>query len=106
MLANVPLTIAGTTSIENQRAGLAAGLLNTSMQLGGACGLGVIAVVVTSLSNPGAGSPDAAALQTGLWVCLVGFCLPALMVVVLGRPQKTIPAHRGPSTAAKSPAEG
>jgi|SRR5215207_9346121 len=40
MLSNVPLTITGTESAGEEERGLAAGLLNTSIQLGSAWGLG------------------------------------------------------------------
>jgi hypothetical protein len=46
MLSNVPLTIVGSGSAGEDERGLAAGLLNTSMQLGNAWGLGVVATVV------------------------------------------------------------
>jgi EmrB/QacA subfamily drug resistance transporter len=82
MLANVPLTIAGTSSIENRRAGLAAGLLNTSIQLGSAVGLAVVAVVV-ALASQGAPSPDVGALRQGVLTCAV-FCLLALAIVAGG----------------------
>jgi MFS family permease len=82
MLANVPLTIAGTSSIENRRAGLAAGLLNTSIQLGSALGLAVVAVIVALVSEA-APSPDAGALRWGVLTCAV-FCLLAFAIVTAG----------------------
>jgi hypothetical protein len=83
MLANVPLTMAGTSAVEERDAGLAAGALNTSMQLGGACGLAAVAVVVATVSGSGLVSADA--VSVGLVVCLVAFCLPAL-AATLGVP--------------------
>jgi MFS family permease len=50
MLSNVPLTIVGSGSAGEDERGLAAGLLNTSMQLGSAWGLGVVATVVAAAS--------------------------------------------------------
>jgi EmrB/QacA subfamily drug resistance transporter len=82
MFGNVSLTIAATLSIEEERAGLAAGLLNTSMQLGGAVGLGVVAVVVASGSA--IGGLDLASLRLGLLICLLAFCLPAVALVAVG----------------------
>jgi len=43
MFSNVSLTIAGTGATGEDGRGLAAGLLNTSVQLGNAWGLGVVA---------------------------------------------------------------
>jgi predicted MFS family arabinose efflux permease len=77
MLANVPLTLAGTAAVEEQDAGLAAGVLNTSMQLGGACGLAVVAVVAATLSGTAA-TLSTRAIESGLMLCLVAFCLPAV----------------------------
>jgi hypothetical protein len=50
MLSNVLLTIVGSGSAGEDERGLAAGLLNTSMQLGNAWGLGVVATVVAAAS--------------------------------------------------------
>jgi EmrB/QacA subfamily drug resistance transporter len=83
MLANVPLMVAATSGLREQHAGLAAGLANTGMQLGGAVGLGVIAVV-TAAGGPD--PPDGDALRWALLTCLGGFCLPALVLVGFGLP--------------------
>jgi EmrB/QacA subfamily drug resistance transporter len=81
MLANVPLTIAGTSAVEERHAGLAAGALNTSMQLGGALGLAVVAVVAASASGAARGlSPGA--IEVGLLLSLFAFCVPALAVAL------------------------
>jgi hypothetical protein len=48
MLSNVSLTIAGSGGADEDERGLAAGLLNTSIQLGNAWGLGVVATVVAA----------------------------------------------------------
>jgi hypothetical protein len=77
MLANVPLILAGTAAVEEQDAGLAAGTLNTSMQLGGACGLAVVAVVAAWVSGT-APVLSERAIELGLVLCLVAFCLPAI----------------------------
>jgi hypothetical protein len=50
MISNVPLTIVGSGSAGEDERGLAAGLLNTSMQLGSAWGLGVVATVIAAAS--------------------------------------------------------
>ena len=53
---SVALTIMATSSLGVQHAGLAAGLVNTSNQLGGGFGLGIVATVVAitaEQSSPG-----------------------------------------------------
>ncbi len=92
MLSNVSLTAAGTRHLDSAHGGLAAGLLNTSTQLGNGWGLGVVAVVVASALN---GSPEptdpvdyANALRLGLLACLC-FCILALLLVVFGLERRT-----------------
>ncbi len=48
MLAEVPLTLVASTSVGANRSGLAGGILNTSLQLGHAVGLGAIATIVAA----------------------------------------------------------
>jgi EmrB/QacA subfamily drug resistance transporter len=91
MLSNVPLTIVGSGSAGEDERGLAAGLLNTSMQLGNAWGLGVVATVVAAASvalGGEAGGPEAlvGGLRWGLYAC-VGFAVLALPVVLKGLPR-------------------
>lgn len=92
MFSNVALTAAGTGAVGEDKGGLAAGLLNTSIQLGSALGLAVVAAVVaaTAVSGPsgagsgvGAGAGAAAGLRWGMVTCLV-FCLSALVLVGAG----------------------
>jgi EmrB/QacA subfamily drug resistance transporter len=82
MFSNVALTIAGTAGVGAAHGGLAAGLLNTSIQLGSALGLAVVAAVVatTTLSGPNGASTG---LRWGMATCLV-FCLSALALVGAG----------------------
>lgn len=86
MICNVALTIAGSGGAGEGRKGLSAGLLNTSIQLGNAWGLGIVATVVaaTTIGGEGAG-PEAlvGGLRWGTLVC-VGFAALALSVVLLG----------------------
>jgi EmrB/QacA subfamily drug resistance transporter len=86
MLANVALTVAATAAVGDERSGLAAGLLNTSMQLGGGWGLGVASAVVAgalaATGDTGAGA-YAAALRWGL-VCCLAFAVLGLMLVAVG----------------------
>ncbi len=92
MLSNVPLTIVGSGSAGEDERGLAAGLLNTSMQLGNAWGLGVVATVVAAasaaLGGEAAGDAEAlvGGLRCGLYAC-VGFAVLALPVVLKGLPR-------------------
>jgi EmrB/QacA subfamily drug resistance transporter len=89
MFSNVPLTIAGSGGTDER--GLAAGLLNTSIQLGNAWGLGIVATVVAAASaalGGEAGSSEAlvSGLRWGLYAC-VGFAVLALPVVLTGLPR-------------------
>ena len=73
MLSNVPLTIAGSGGAGEDDSGLAAGLLNTSIQLGNAWGLGVVATVVaavaTALGGDAVGSEAlVGGLRGGCWL--------------------------------------
>jgi EmrB/QacA subfamily drug resistance transporter len=91
MLSNVPLTIVGSGSAGEDERGLAAGLLNSSMQLGNAWGLGVVATVVAAASaalGGEAGGSEAlvGGLRWGLYACL-GFAVLALPVVLMGLPR-------------------
>jgi EmrB/QacA subfamily drug resistance transporter len=86
MLSSVPLTVAGTACIDNAQAGLSAGLLNSSMQLGNGWGLGIVAAVVAATA-PAAGPADAGSLRWGLVACL-GFCLAALALAAAGLPRR------------------
>jgi EmrB/QacA subfamily drug resistance transporter len=92
MLSNVPLTIVGSGSAGEDERGLAAGLLNTSIQLGNAWGLGVVATVVAAASaalGGEAGGSEAlvGGLRWGLYAC-VGFSVLALPVVLMGLPTR------------------
>jgi hypothetical protein len=83
MLSNVSLMVAGTSSLEDAQAGLGAGLLNTSIQLGSGVGLGVVATVI-AMSLPGqTAEVDAVALQWGLMACLL-FVAVAITLVARG----------------------
>jgi EmrB/QacA subfamily drug resistance transporter len=91
MLSNVPLTIVGSGSAGEDERGLAAGLLNTSMQLGNAWGLGVVATVVAAASaalggEVGDSEALVGGLRWGLYAC-VGFAVLALPVVLTGLPR-------------------
>ena len=88
---SVALTIMATSSLGDQRAGLAAGLVNTSNQLGGGFGLGIVATVV-AITAEQSGAVDAKALVFGFLACL-SFVVPAL--ILSSRPAlSTITEHR------------
>jgi MFS family permease len=93
MLSNVPLTIAGAESAGEDERGLASGLLNTSIQLGNAWGLGVVATVVAAVASTLGGEaagPEAlvGGLRSGLYAC-AGLAVLALpIVLVLLRDEK------------------
>ncbi len=71
------LMVAGTSGVVDDEQGLAAGLLNSSLQVGGACGL----AVVTAAILPGT---ELAMLHPGVAVSL-GFAVLTLLVQVVGR---------------------
>jgi predicted MFS family arabinose efflux permease len=88
-LTFVPLTLLATTNVQNEDAGLASGIFNTSQQIGGALGLAVLSTLAasrtSSLTKDGVGGTEAltrgfhvafavgaAFLAAGLAVLLVG----------------------------------
>jgi hypothetical protein len=98
MFSNVPLTIAGSGGTGEGERGLAAGLLNTSIQLGNAWGLGVVATVVAAVTiahgGEAAGSEAlVGGLRWGLYAC-AGFAVLALPVVFLGLPKNGLPGKQ------------
>ncbi|MDM0010252.1 hypothetical protein QTI19_36160 [Variovorax sp. J22R203] len=69
------LMVAGTTGVADEEQGLAAGLLNSSLQVGGACGLAVL----TAAIGPGTAL---AMLYPGVGVML-GFAVLTLLAQVI-----------------------
>jgi hypothetical protein len=67
----VTSTIAAVSGVEEQEAGLASGLINTSQQVGGALGLAVLASVANSVTNDATGSPPQA-LTDGFQAAFLG----------------------------------
>jgi MFS family permease len=75
LLSNVALTIAGTDHPDSGVEGLLAGVLNTSIQLGTALGLGLVASVTAALLSHGL----ADALRGGFLTCTVAALLAVLL---------------------------
>ena len=102
MLSNVALTIAGSGGAGENRKGLSAGLLNTSIQFGNSWSLGIVATVVAATTvGDGAASPEAlvGGLRWGALAC-VAFAVAAVPVVLLGLPGREREAGSGRGTVA------
>jgi EmrB/QacA subfamily drug resistance transporter len=97
----VPITIAATSGVAREDAGLASGLLNTTQQVGGSLGLAVLSAVSTSriTSELHSGSTPAAALThgfTGAFAVSAILCAVAAvvaMVVLPGRRRDVEDVH-------------
>jgi EmrB/QacA subfamily drug resistance transporter len=95
-LSFVPVTIASLTGVERSDAGVAAGLVNTSRQIGGAIGLAAASTIAaTSTSHyvdahPALAASSAAALdhgfQTALYALTGLLLLGALIAITLLKP--------------------
>lgn len=55
----VPLTLAATTNVDDDHAGLASGIFNTSQQIGGALGLAVLSTLAADRTDAVGGTPTA-----------------------------------------------
>src|SRR4051812_4344063 len=90
--AFIPISIAGLAGVEEHRAGLAAGLLNTSQQLGGAIGIAIASSVAAShtkaLLDAGHAVPAAltGGFQRALWAlgAIALIAVPAIFALVRG----------------------
>jgi EmrB/QacA subfamily drug resistance transporter len=79
-LSFVPVTIASLTGVHRSDAGVAAGLVNTSRQIGGAVGLAAVSAIAAT-------APGVEGMQTALEVLLGLLVAGVLVVAVLLRPQ-------------------
>jgi MFS family permease len=90
----LPVTLAGTAGVSPRDAGAAAGLLNTSRQLGGAIGLAVlVSVAATATTGGGAPATYLAALVHGYHVA---FLAAAGVMLVAALAALALPAAAGP----------
>ena len=90
----LPVTLAGTAGVSPRDAGAAAGLLNTSRQLGGAIGLAVlVSVAATATTGASAHSAYLAALVHGYHVA---FLTAAGVMLVVSLAALALPAAAGP----------
>jgi EmrB/QacA subfamily drug resistance transporter len=90
-LTFVPITIAATNGVAAAESGLASGLLNTTLQVGGSLGLAILSSVATSriTSALDSGSPLPAALTHGFkgaFVVAAVLCALGLVVALLFLP--------------------
>jgi hypothetical protein len=90
-LAGLPLTVAATSGLGDEHAGLAAGLLNASRQIGGAVLLAALVAVATAVAAAvPAGGHGAQTHGYGV-ALLVGAGLVALAAVLgLGQPRRPV----------------
>jgi hypothetical protein len=74
-----PITVAATSGVPAEDSGLAGGLLNTTRQIGGACGLAMLGTMAASAAGPaGYGTALAVGAAVFLVTAVAGFCgLPA-----------------------------
>jgi EmrB/QacA subfamily drug resistance transporter len=92
-LTFVPMSIAALTGVDENNAGIASGLINTSQQIGGAIGLALATTVATTSTSdylsahPGVGAFAPQALVHGFhsaYVVLVGLTIAAALAAAFG----------------------
>ncbi|UJW32731.1 MFS transporter [Saccharothrix sp. AJ9571] len=97
-LAFSSLNIQATAGISDNEQGLAGGLLNTSVQVGGAIGLAVVTAVLTANAGEGAGVLDG---LTPALVVVTGIAVLGLLVAISGVVKRSRVAEPELALAAK-----
>lgn len=101
-LSFVPMTMAATAGLPPHQAGLAAGLINTTRQVGGAVGLAVMATIAAgAVSHHVSGRALASALTTGYDRA---FLIAALLLVAAAGMALLLPAFRPAAVTATAAA--
>ncbi len=106
----VGVTTAANAGVPPDKAGLAAGLLNTSTQLGAALGLAVFSAIATARTNHllvgGSGEPAAltAGYQRALLACAV-FLLAAAVIALRATHTRATPPGMTPPEPAQEPGD-
>jgi EmrB/QacA subfamily drug resistance transporter len=103
--AFIPISVAALAGVDQDRAGLASGLLNTSQQIGGALGIAIASSVAAShtqaLLHAGANTPDAltGGFRHALWVlgAIALLAIPAIFVLI----RRNELSDAGPETNAR-----
>jgi len=101
-LTFVPITLIATTGLEDEDAGLASGLFNTSQQVGGALGLAVLSSVAANKTHHAHEATSAANLVDGFQLAFLagaGLMAAAIAVIVV-----TIRRHHVALVATGEPA--
>jgi hypothetical protein len=94
-LAGLPLTVAATSGVGEERAGLASGLLNASRQIGGAVLLAVLVAVSTAVTARAPGTADEALTHGFGGALLAGAGLVVVAAILgLGLPRPSRPVAR------------
>jgi EmrB/QacA subfamily drug resistance transporter len=97
-LSGLPLTVAATSGLGDEHAGLAAGLLNASRQIGGAVLLAALVAVATAVAAADPAGGHGAQTHGYGMALLAGAGLVALAAVLgLGLPRRPVVPERTPS---------